>query len=207
MFRLMPKQQQLFERFERMSALGLEAAGLLNSLLEKPAQAEELVPKLEKVEQQCDDANHQAQAMLQKGVTFPIERDEILELLNLLDDLSDGAVAAAHRLVLYRVQGIKPEALQLGAIFVKAAAELEKAVRGLRSAKEKDAVLKPVVEVNRLENEGDAIMRKAIGTLFAEEKDAIELIKWKELFEILEDTLDGCERAANLVESIILKHG
>ena len=201
----MPKQQKLFERFERMAEFAVEAAGLLNQLLATPGNAAEILPKLEAVEHQCDDANHEALAMLQKGVTFPIDRDEIMQLLSDLDDLVDGADAAAHRLVLYRVQTIKPEALKLGAIFAKAAAALSEVVHALRSGKDKEAVLAPVVEVNRLENEGDAIMRQAIGSLFADEKDAIELIKWKELFEILEDTLDGCERAANLVEAIVLK--
>ena len=206
MFRLMPKQQQLFERFERIAALAVEAAGLLNQLLAHPERSAELLPKLEAVEQAGDDANHEALAMLQKGATFPIGRDEIVQLLSELDDLVDGADAAAHRLVLYRVKAIKPEARQLGEILEKASAELLKCVRALRTGKDNEAVLAPVVEVNRLENEGDKVMRGAIGTLFADEQNAVELIKWKELFEILEDNIDGCETVANLVEAIILKN-
>jgi predicted phosphate transport protein (TIGR00153 family) len=206
-FRLMPKQQQLFERFERLAELGQQAAALLHQVLRAPDKAAELLPRIEALEQQGDDANHEALAMLQKAGTLPIDRDEVVALLGELDDLLDGADAAAHRVVLYRVQGSKPEALKLGELLEKAAAALAEAVRALRTGKDKSAVQRPVVEVNRLENEGDTVTREAIGALFTNEQNAIELIKWKELFELLEDNLDGCERVANRIEAIALKHG
>lgn len=206
MFRLMPKQQQLFERFERMATLGVEAAGALGELLRAPDQAPTLLPKIEALEQQGDALNHEAMEMLQKGVSAPFERSELIALLGELDDLVDGADAAAHRLVLYRVQAIKPEALQLGDILVKTAAELVQTVRALRTGKAKEAILASVVEVNRLENQGDAVMRAAIGALFTSEQNAIELIKWKELFEILEEAIDTCEHVANRIQSIVVKH-
>ena len=206
MFRLMPKQLQLFERFERIAALGVEAAATLGELLRAPDQAATLIPRIEQLEQQSDDINHEALEMLQKGVSAPFERSELIQLLGELDDLVDGADAAAHRLVLYRVQTIKPEALQLGEILVKTATELVQTVRALRTGKPKEAILASVVEVNRLENQGDAVMRAAIGALFTSEQNAIELIKWKELFEILEEAIDTCEHVANRIESIVIKH-
>ena len=207
MFRLMPKQQQLFERFERIAEKAVEAAGLLTELLRAPERAAELVPRIEAVEQQGDDANHEALAMLQKSMTLPMDRAEIVALLTELDDVVDGADAAAHRLVLYRVKGVRPEAVQLSEILERSAAELLKAVRALRTGKDRQAVLTPVVEVNRLENEGDVVLRQAIGALFENEQNAIELIKWKELLELLEDCTDGCEHAANVIEGIVLKQG
>lgn len=207
MFRLMPKQQQLFERFERIAEHAVEASKLLKQILEAPAKADELVKQLEAVEQRSDDVNHEALKMLQKGTTLPLDRAEIVELLTELDDVVDGADAAAHRLVLYRVQSINPAALKLCEILELSAVELVKAVKALRTGKDREAVLAPVVEVNRLENEGDAVLRQAIGALFANETNAIELIKWKELLELLEDCTDGCERVANLLEGIVLKNG
>jgi predicted phosphate transport protein (TIGR00153 family) len=205
-FRLMPKQLQLFERFERIAALGVEAASTLGELLRAPEQAPTLIPRIEQLEQQSDDINHEALEMLQKGVSAPFERSELIQLLNELDDLVDGADAAAHRLVLYSVKTIKPEALQLGEILVQTATELVQTVRALRTGKPKEAILASVVEVNRLENQGDAVMRAAIGALFTTEQNAIELIKWKELFEILEEAIDTCEHVANRIESIVIKH-
>lgn len=206
MFRLMPKQQQLFERFERIATLGMEAAVALGELLRAPDQANVLIPKIEALEQEGDEENHAALEMLQKGVSAPFERSELITLLGELDDLVDGADAAAHRLVLYSVKAIKPEALELGEILVKTAGELVQTVRALRTGKAKDAILASVVEVNRLENQGDVVMRAAIGALFTSEQNAIELIKWKELFEILEGTIDTCEHVANRIESIVIKH-
>lgn len=207
MFRLMPKQQQLFERFERIAEGAVEAAVLLKKLLEAPEKAGELVPKLEAVEHKCDDANHEALAMLQKNMTLPLDRAEAVELLTELDDIVDGADAVAHRLVLYRAKGVRPEAVKLAEVLEQSTVELQKGVKALRTGKDKQAVLKPVVDVNKLENDGDVILRQAIGALFDNEQNAIELIKWKELLEMLEDCTDGCERAANVIEAIVLKHG
>jgi predicted phosphate transport protein (TIGR00153 family) len=205
-FRLMPKQLQLFERFERLAALGVEAAAALGELLRAPDQAATLVPRIEQLEQQGDDINREALEMLQKGVSAPFERSELLSLLGELDDLCDAADAAAHRLVLYRVKTIKPEALVLGEILVKTATELVQTVRALRTGKPKETILASVAEVNRLENQGDVVMRGAIGALFTSEQNAIELIKWKELFEILEEAIDTCEHVANRIEAIVIKH-
>lgn len=206
MFRLMPKQQKLFECFEQMASLGVDAAKVLREILAATPQQAELVCDLEAVEQRGDDANHAALAMLQKRTNFPISREQITQLLGHLDDVIDGADAAAHRLVLYRVKAIKPEAIELAGLLAEATVEVSRCIGGLRKAASKEEVLASVIEVNRLENRGDEVLRTAIGTLFANEPDAIELIKWKELFEILEEGLDACEHVANLVEAIVVEN-
>jgi len=202
----MPKQQKLFECFEQMASLGVDAAKLLREILDATPRQAELVCDLEAVEQRGDDANHAALTMLQKRASFPIGREQITQLLGYLDDVIDGADAAAHRLLLYRVKAIKPEAVELAGLFAEATVEVSRCISGLRKAASKEKVLASVIEVNRLENRGDEVLRTAIGALFADEPDAIELIKWKELFEILEEGLDACEHVANLVESIVLEH-
>src|SRR6478609_4289381 len=109
----MPKQQKLFEHFERMAQLGLESAGALRKLLENLKLPAEHLARIEALEQQADDVNHEALKMLQKGVTTPFDRAEIFELLTELDDVVDGIDVAAHRLVLYKVHDLKPEAVAL----------------------------------------------------------------------------------------------
>jgi predicted phosphate transport protein (TIGR00153 family) len=201
----MPKQQKLFEHFERMSQLGLECAGLLRKLLENLKSPAEILAKIEAVEQQGDDVNHEALKMLQKGVATPFGREEALSLLEELDDVIDNTDLAAHRLVLYKAQVLKPEAVAQAQILESACAEMVKAVASLRTAKNADGVLAHAVEINRIEGEGDRVLRQAVGALFEHEKDAIELIKWKEIFEIIENAIDGCEHVANGIERTLLK--
>jgi predicted phosphate transport protein (TIGR00153 family) len=138
-------------------------------------------------------------------VTTPFDRAEVLALLEELDDVIDGCDVVAHRLVLYKVHALKPEAVAIAQLLESACAEMSRAVSALRTAKNAQGVLQHVVEVNRLEDEGDRMQRQAMGALFEHEKDAIELIKWKEIYEILEQAVDGCEHVANAIERTVVK--
>ncbi len=206
MFRLMPKQQKVFERFEQMAQLAVQCSGVLRHLLENLKAPTDLLAEMEKLEQQGDDARHEALKMLQKGVTTPFDPAEVIDLLEELDDVVDGCDVAAHRLVLYRVHTLKPEAVAMAQLLESACAELNRAVRALRTAKNAEGVIQHVVEVNRLEDEGDRMLRQAMGALFEHEKDAIELIKWKEIYEIIEQAVDACEHVANAIERTVVKN-
>ena len=204
MFRLMPKQTKLFEHFEQQAQLAVEAAGALKALLATLDKPEEALKRIEQIEQQGDSVNHSALRMLQEHVSLPFENVDVLALLGELDDVIDGADLAAHRLVLYKVRSIKPEAAQLADLLERACVAMGKAVLTLRTGKHVNDIMSHVTEVKRLENEGDKVMRGALGDLFESEKDAIELIKWRELFEFLEQTLDHAEHVAKAVERIAL---
>jgi predicted phosphate transport protein (TIGR00153 family) len=201
----MPKQQKLFEHFERMADLAHESSGVLRQILENLRSPQELLVRIEKLEQQGDDVHHEALKQIQKGVSSPFESNEALRLLEELDDVIDGCDVAAHRLVLYKVHALKPEAVAIAQLLQTACAEMSKAVKSLRTAKNAEGVLVHVVEVNRVEDESDRILRQAIGALFEHEKDAIEIIKWKEILEILEQAVDGCEHVANAIERTVVR--
>jgi predicted phosphate transport protein (TIGR00153 family) len=200
----MPKQAKLFEQFERLAQLSVDASAELGKLLGDLANARTHLGPIEKLEAEGDEINHLAQKMLQTGVNAPLERSEVLELLEELDSLLDRIDATGHRIVTYRVKLVRPEAFALRDILEKSCREVVRMVSSLRVSRDAEGVLAHAVEVKRLENEGDQVMRQAIGTLFEHERDAIELIKWKELFEILESAIDSCEHVARVIERVVL---
>jgi uncharacterized protein Yka (UPF0111/DUF47 family) len=123
-----------------------------------------------------------------------------------MDDIMDFVEAAAERISLYEVTEMTPEVRELAHLLVKAVEKVGVALRGLRDMKHADPIIEACVDVNRLENEGDAILRIAVARLFREAKDPITVIKWKEIYENLESATDRCEDVANIVEGIVLEN-
>lgn len=205
MFRLLPKQQQLFERLERMAELGSACSATLSELLESPADAARLLPKSAELEQGADDLHHELQTSIGHGAAGSLDPTVLLELAGLLDDVVDAPDVAAHRLVLYKARGIRPHAATQARLLTQACRALAECIKALRTGRPRAEILTHVVEVNRVENEGDAAVREALAALFTTETDAIELIKWKELHEVIEEGLDVAERAANLIGRLTLE--
>jgi len=123
-----------------------------------------------------------------------------------LDDILDACDTVAHKLLMYRAQNVRPEAHELARILALLAPATEKAVVALRTGRTADLVLGECREVHQLENEADKVLRRGIGALFDEIKDPIELIKWKEILEILEHATDNCEDAVRVIEEVVRKH-
>jgi len=123
-----------------------------------------------------------------------------------MDDVMDFVEAAAERLELYELVVMTNDVRDLADVLHRAALQVEQAVRGLRSLKDPQATLKLCIDINRLENEADAILRRSVARLFKEEKDPIVIIKWKEVYENLENATDRCEDVANIIEGVILEH-
>jgi hypothetical protein len=123
-----------------------------------------------------------------------------------MDDVMDFVEAAAERLELYELVVMTNDVRDLADVLHRAAMQVEAAARGLRSLKDPQATLKLCIDINRLENEADAILRRSVARLFKEEKDPIVVIKWKEVYENLESATDRCEDVANIIEGVILEH-
>jgi len=124
-----------------------------------------------------------------------------------MDDVMDYVEAAAERIELYELTSMTSDVRDLSDVLHRSAMQVEQCVRGLRTLKDSQATLKLCIDINRLENEADAILRRSVARLFKEEKDPIMVIKWKEVYENLENASDRCEDVANLVEGVILEHG
>jgi len=147
---------------------------------------------------------HEIVRRLNQTFITPIDREDIHELASKLDDIVDDMEFVARRTVLYHIDSATPFAVQLSDVLVRLSAKLESAVAGLNNGYK--GVLQDCIAIHTLENEGDTIHHAAVGKLFGEEKDPIKLLKWKELYEKLERSIDKCEDAANVLEAIVLKN-
>lgn len=202
MFRLIPRETKFFELFAELSTSLNAGARLLRAILEDPYDLEQRVAEMQAIEHEGDRATHAIIAKLNTSFITPFDREDIHRLASSLDDVLDFVNAAAVRLVMYKISTPPVASAELAGIIVLQGEEL---ARGVSLLEKNNGVLKHCDEVNRLEDEADHISRKAIAALFEHEKDPIQLIKIKELYEVLEIATDKAEDAANVLEAIVLK--
>jgi predicted phosphate transport protein (TIGR00153 family) len=202
MFRLIPKETKFFDLFAELSTAMNEGARLLRSILEDPRDLENRVEQMQAIEHRGDKATHAIITKLNQSFITPFDREDIHRLASSLDDVLDFMNAAATRLVMYKILRPPVASAELAGIIVLQTEEL---ARGVSLLEKNNGVLKHCDEVNRLEDEADHVSRKAIAGLFEDEKDPIQLIKIKELYEVLETATDKAEDAANVLEAIVLK--
>ncbi len=202
MVRLVPRETKFFDMFAQMSTNLTEGARLLQKLLGDYQNVEARVQQLKDIEHKGDDMTHAIYTKLNTTFITPFDREDIHRLAATIDDVLDFVYAAAERLVMYKIRSVPPEAAALADVVVKQSEEITKAVSLLEKH---DGVLDHCVEINRLENEADRIARDAIAKLFEHERDPIQLIKMKELYEVLETASDKAEDAANVLETVIIK--
>ena len=204
--RFMPKETSFFDFFEEHAALTVEGSREFLSLVSTGANIETKARRIHDIEHETDVITHRCVETLHKTFITPIDRDNIHRLITRMDDIMDYVEAAAERLALYELSVMTPEVRDLADVLVRAAQQVEVALKGLRNLKNPQAVLKVCIDINRLENESDQILRRAVARLFKEEKDPILIIKWKEIYENLENAADRCEDVANIIEGVILEH-
>jgi uncharacterized protein len=204
--RFMPRQVVFFDYFERMADKTLEGSKAMLDLLEDCTNVAEKARRIKAIEHEGDLITHQCIEELHKTFITPIDRDSIHRLITRMDDVLDLIEAVSERISLYDVDSPSEEARQLGRVLVFSVEQVGKAVRGLRNMKNAPQILVECVEINRLENEADTLLRVAVGKLFKTEKDPLHVMKWKELYEGIEEATDRCEDVANLVEGIVLEY-
>lgn len=204
--RLMPKEIAFFDYFEKMAAKILEGCTALVDLLEDCTNVPEKARRIKVIEHEADLITHQCIEKLHTTFITPFDRDSIHRLITKMDDILDLAEAVSDRLTVYEMTSPTEEAKQLARVLVFSVEEVAKAVTGLSNMKNAQEILARCVEVNRLENEADTLLRVAVGKLFKTERDPLQVMKWKELYEGLEEATDRCEDVANLVEGIVLEH-
>lgn len=202
MIRLIPHEVKFFELFAELSGNLTEGARLLRSMLAKPVDLRMQVEQMQAIEHRGDKATHAIITKLNQTFITPFDREDIHRLASSLDDVLDFMNAAATRLVMYKIDQPPPASAELAGVLVLQTEELAKGV----SLLEKNGhVLQHCDEINRLEDVADHVSRKAIADLFENETNPIQLIKLKELYEVLEFATDKAEDAANVLEAILLK--
>jgi len=203
MFRLLPREEKFFDLFEQQAGHIVSAARVLEEMTLDYANAKAKAERVKDLEHAGDTVTHEIVRRLNTTFVTPIDREDIYALGSRLDDVLDLIDAVADRLVLYRIDVPTDSCVGMAKIIVKTAEETDRAVRCLRTLS--PFYHKHAVEVNRLENEADRLLRDELAALFEGSKDAIEVIKWKELYETMESVTDRCEDVVNVIEGIVLK--
>jgi len=207
MVRLLPREGRFFDYFNEHAGHAVLAAVELKALLADLSDLEARRRNIERHEKQADQITHHTMQLLHQTFITPLDRDEIHQLITTMDDVLDLMEDIAQCLFLYDVRAVTPEAQRLADICVACTEKVRDAVAKLESMDNADAILKLCAEIDRLEADADYVMRSAMAKLFREEPDAKEIIKQKEIYQLLESVTDKCEDIANLIEGIVLENG
>jgi predicted phosphate transport protein (TIGR00153 family) len=202
---LFPKEIDFFEIFDRASMNIAKAAELLVALMENFDNIEQRAKEIYEVEQDGDILTHEIMKKLNKTFITPIDREDLHSLACSLDDVLDLIWGAVDRISVFKITESTKEAISMSKDLLTTAEVMHKAIKKLKE-KNYSHVQEYCIEINRLENRIDRDFRDALGKLFDEVKDPILIIKWKEIYEHLEDASDRCEDVANVLESIVLKY-
>jgi uncharacterized protein len=203
-FRLIPREEKFFADFTALADRIVSGATLLERMLASDPPNWDTALQIKQIENECDALTHNIIQRLNSTFVTPIDREDIHALATSLDDVMDAIDAAAGVLRRYRMASLRYGARELASLTWQGTMQMKVAVEALER---RNGVHERAVEVNRLENSADDVHDEALRRLFEEERDAITLIKWKEVLDLLEEATDRCEDVANVLESVVVKHG
>jgi len=203
---LVPRNEIFYDFFDQICAGIVEGVELLSKMIEPGANTSEFAERIKSVEHQTDQIVHKLMSTLHTTFITPIDREDIHQLAVHLDDILDQAEAASSRIDHFCPECLPPELRELTAVLLVSAKLVQEMIALLRRLKKPARILELTVEIDRLEDEADAIRRGTIARLFREEKNAAELIKWKDILEYIERATDCCEDVANITEGIVLEN-
>jgi uncharacterized protein len=204
---LLPRENKFYELFMEGARNTVEVALALQQMLAHWDKAKEGMLRINELEHAGDNITHSIMDMLNRSFVTPIDREDIGQLAHIMDDVTDYIHAAAEAMTIYRTAQPTKRSQQLAQILVDAAHEIEQAVGILQKGSNLKSILTYCVDINRLENEADEISRQALGELFTEKIDDVDIIKWREIYQHLEKATDRCEDVANILEGIVIKNG
>jgi uncharacterized protein len=207
--RLMPREGRFFNLFDSHAKLIVDGALALADVLKHndiQKDREAGIKIIEDAEHAADRITHDTVALLHTTFVTPFDRDDIHRLISRMDDVLDLIQDTGESLVLYDIQKVTPEAIQLAELLRRCAEHVQSAVGLMASMADAPAILKICQEIDRLESEADKVMRGAISELFRYEQDTRQLIKLKAVYELLEAATDKCQDVANVIESVVLEN-
>ena len=200
-----PKDFNFFKLFEKQISYAVDAARFFKEVVSQGCVNEDTLSKMSAIEHQADDVAHTIIEQLNKTFITPIDREDIHALTMEIDDIVDMIDTIVNRMRIYNITGVNKNLVEFAKVIEESVLAVERAIGGLRDIKNVKVVFDACVEVNRLENVGDAMRDKMLMDLFATVKDPIAVIKWKDIFVYAETVLDICEDVANVVDSIMVK--
>ena len=203
--RLIPREYNFFESFDQAAKFAVNAAQLLLKLTEHYADADPIARELNGVEHACDDIAHRTMDQLNKTFITPLDREDIHVMILRIDDVVDLTNAAANRMAYFGIHKPTQHAINLAKQVVHGCEKLADAVHGMHSSRNYEQVMRDCIAVHEVENAADDILHIAVAELFATEKNAIEVIKWKDIYETMEKITDRLEDVANVLQGVIVK--
>ena len=201
--RILPRDHEFFAMFAQLALRLTASARLLHQLFQETHRLDEHAAAIKAVEHEADDLTREIIGRIDRTFVTPIDREDIHLLASRLDNVIDLLDGTARRAQVFRIRHTHTSAHRLTEVLIRAGAAIENAVVSVRKPR---IVSEQMREVKRLEEEADAIYQDALAALFAGTPDPLEVIKWKDLLDLLENAMDECEDVANVLESISLKH-
>jgi predicted phosphate transport protein (TIGR00153 family) len=200
--KILPREESFFDMFIALAENIHEGSKVLVEMLDNDDGSAKYAERIKDLEHIGDNLTHTLMMRLNQSFITPFDREDIHLLSSRIDDVLDLVDAGASRMVTYRIERVRPGVAGLARILHEATGQVVAAVRALGK---QDRILNYCIEINRLENESDRLCRTLIAQLFDEEKDALQIIKWKEIIEVIETAVDKCEDVANVIETVTLK--
>jgi len=203
---LLPREMCFFDLIENHAAKTVEGCELFLELARGTDDVPALCAKIKEVESACDKVTHDTVAALHRVFITPIDRNDIHRLISKMDDVMDLVEGAARSIDVYEIREPSPELAHMAATLLASTKAVCEAVTYLRDLKQPRAILERCVEINRLENVSDQQLADAISHLFGETTDPVAVIKWKEIYELIEMATDSCEDVANVIEGVVMEN-
>ncbi|HZO24883.1 MAG TPA: DUF47 family protein [Chloroflexota bacterium] len=205
-FQILPAERGFYDWFEKGAMTARDAARLLSNLVTDFHDAEGRVLQITELEHQGDFIVHETLNLLSRTFITPLEADEIRALVSAVDDVTDWIEDAADALILYEVVQPIPEVQTLARLLADATGQIVEAMPLLREKKNLPRIKAYTVEINRLENEADRVLRNGLTRLVRERDDWFEFMRWKEILEKIEEATDKCEDVADVLEAVAVKN-
>jgi hypothetical protein len=202
----LPQQPKFYELFESASANLLDIARALQDLMDNYTDVEQKAARITALEEKGDTIVHQVIELAHSSLIAPLDNEDSQTLIGSLDDAVDGVEATAVRMAIFRIEQTTPIARQLAALVAQGAQEVHAAIPGLRSRKQLEKMRSHIIEINRIESEGDACLRQGLEELVANHADVFNLIRWKEIYEYLEATTDRIEDISDFLQRLLIKN-
>jgi uncharacterized protein len=203
-FRLIPREEKFYTDFQALGDELKRGSRLLEEMVAPDKPIWDKAEEIKEVEHKCDFLTHEIIQRLNRTFVTPLDREDIHTLARTLDDVMDAIDASASLIKLYRLDSVRYGVRELARIITASTDQVRVALEALEQGQ---GIAIPAVEINRLENEADRTHQHAVSRLFDDEKDPIQVIKWKETLDFLEDATDRCEDVANVLEGVVVKHG
>ncbi|SMC28709.1 hypothetical protein SAMN02745134_03628 [Clostridium acidisoli DSM 12555] len=206
MFSLSPKDNKFFDLFIENAHTIYETALLFEDYVKDTTCMDEKLAEIKNFEKLCDNQQHNILNELNKTFITPFDREDIYSISKKMDDIVDFIEASASRFVMFNVTSIKEEIIDLVDLVVKSCENVIKLMEQFKDMRNNDKLTEIIIEINKIEEQGDLIFRKAVRQLFVADIPVLDVIKWREIYQYVENTLDACESVANIIEGVAMKN-